>query len=89
MFGVAFAYGLFVRHAKDITLNDVEFNILEPDYRPGLSFDDVSGINLRNVTIQRTDSSNAVVLTNVTECTILQSRGIEDQKIEFVKEKRF
>jgi hypothetical protein len=89
MFGVAAAYGLFVRHAKNITIDDVEFNILEPDHRPGLLFDDVSGIDLRNVTVQRTDDSNAIILKNVTNCTILQSRGIEDQKISFVKEKKF
>jgi polygalacturonase len=89
MFGTASAYGLFVRHAKDITISDVEFNILEPDYRPGLMFDDISGIDLRNVTVQRTDNSNAIILKNVTNCNILQCRGIEDQKIEFVKEKSF
>ncbi len=89
MFGVAPAYGLFVRHAKNITINNVELNILEPDYRPGLLFDDVSGIDLQNVTLQRTDRSNAIVLKNVSHLTILQSRGIEDQKIEFVKEKKF
>ena len=89
MFGVASAYGLFVRHAKNITIDDVEFNILEPDHRPGLLFDDVSGIDLRNLTVQRTDDSNAIILKNVTDFTILQSRGIEDQKIEFAKEKKF
>jgi polygalacturonase len=89
MFGVAPAYGLFVRHAKDITINNVELNILEPDYRPGLLFDDVSGIDLQNVTLQRTDNSNAIVLKNVSAFTIFQSRGIEDQKIEFAKEKNF
>ncbi len=89
MFGVASAYGLFVRHAKDITINDVEFNVLEPDYRPGLIFDDVHGSDLRNVTLQSIDNVSAIILKNVSHFTILQSRGIEDQKIEFVKEKKF
>jgi hypothetical protein len=89
MFGVASAYGLFVRHAKNISINDVEFNTLEPDHRPGLLFDDVSDIDLRNVTVQRTDDSNAVILKNVTDFTILQSRGIEDQRIAVAKEKGF
>ena len=89
MFGVAPAYGLFVRHAKDIKINDVEFIFLEPDYRPGYIFDDVDGVDMRSVTIQRTDNSNAVVLKNVTNFNILQSRGIGDQKIEFVKERTF
>ena len=89
MFGPPPAYGLFVRHAKDIQLNGVELGVLEPDYRPGLMFDDVDGVDLRNVTVQRTDSSNALILKNVENFNILQCEGIKDQKIESVKEKKF
>ena len=87
MFGVAPAYGLFVRHAKDIKITDVEFNFLEPDYRPGILFDDVNGIDLRDVTVQRSDNSNAIVLKNVADFSVIQSKGIEDQKIDKVNEK--
>jgi polygalacturonase len=89
MFGVAPAYGLFVRHAKDIKISDVEINFIEPDYRPGFIFDDVDGVDMRNVTVQRTENLHAIILKNVTNFNILQSKGIEDQKIEFVKEKKF
>jgi polygalacturonase len=87
MFGVPPAYGLFVRHAKDIKISDVEFSVLEPDMRPGCHFDDVNGIDLRNVTIKRTTDSNAIVLKNVSDFNILQSKGIEDMKLDVVKEK--
>jgi len=87
MFGVPPAYGLFVRHAKDIKINDVEFSFLEPDHRPGYLFDDVNGIDLRNVTVQRSENSNAIVLKNVTGFNVLQSKGIEDLKLDFVGEK--
>jgi polygalacturonase len=87
MFGTAPAYGLFVRHAKDIKINDVEFNTSEPDARPGYLFDDVDGIDMRNVTVQRAENSNAVVLKNVANFSIIQSTGIEDQKIKKIKEK--
>jgi hypothetical protein len=49
MFGTAPAYGLFVRHAKDIKINDVEFSFLEPDYRPGFLFDDVNGVEKKEL----------------------------------------
>jgi polygalacturonase len=88
MFGVAPVYGLFVRHAKDVKMNDVEFSFLEPDYRPGFMFDDVDGIDMRNVTVQHAVDSNAIVLKNVTNFNVLQSEGVKDQKIEFIKEKR-
>lgn len=87
MFGVAPAYGLFVRHAKDIKINDVEFSFMEPDLRPGYIFDDVNGIDLRNVTIQHTENSNAIILKDVSGFNILQSKGIEDLKLDIVKEK--
>jgi polygalacturonase len=87
MFGVSPVYGLFVRHAKNISMNDVEFCFIEPEYRPCLMFDDVQGVDIRNATVQRMENINAVILKNVTNFNILQSRGIKDQKIEFVKEK--
>jgi polygalacturonase len=87
MFGMAPAYGMFVRHAKDIKLNDVEFNFLVPDYRPGLIFDDVDGIDIRDVKIQRTENSEAIILKNISNFNILQSDGIEDQKLDKVTEK--
>ena len=89
MFGVPPAYGLFVRHVKDIKISDVEFNFMEPDYRPCFIFDDVNGVDMRDVRVQKTEDSNAIILKNVTNFNILQSKDIEDQKIEFVKEKRF
>ena len=87
MFGVNPAYGLFVRHANNIKINDVEFNFMEPDYRPGLLFDDVDGVDLRNVTIQHVENSNAVVLKNVKNFNILQCKGINDQEIQNIIEK--
>jgi len=87
MFGVPPTYGLFVRHAKDIKINDVEFSFLEPDFRPGYLFDDITGIDLRNVTIQRTNDSVAIILKNVSDFNILQSKGIEDLKLGIVAEK--
>ena len=89
MFGVAPVYGLFVRHAKDIKISDVEFNFLEPEYRPGFLFDDVNGVDMRDVKVQRAENSSVIILKNVMNFNILQSQGIKDQKIEFVKEKRF
>ncbi len=87
MFGKAPAYGLFVRHAKDIKIHDIEFKLLAPDDRPGLIFDDVDGVDLQNVTIQRTENSKAIILKNVNNFSILQSAGIEDVKLNTIKQK--
>ena len=87
MFGVSPAYGLFVRHAKDISISNVEFKFMEPDNRPGLIFDDVDGVDLRNVTIQQTENSGAIALKNIKNFSILQSEGFEDLKLINIKQR--
>jgi hypothetical protein len=87
MFGVSPAYGLFVCHAKDISISDVEFKFMEPDYRPGLIFDDVDGVDLRNVAIQQTENSGAIVLKNIKNFNILQSEGFEDLKLKNIEQR--
>ena len=84
MFGVATVYGLFVRHAKDIKISDVEFSFLESDYRPCMIFDDADGVDLRNISVQRPDKSRAIVLKDVNNFSVLQSKGIQDLKLETV-----
>jgi polygalacturonase len=37
------AHGLYVRHARNISLQDVSFEVERPDARPAVLFDDVSG----------------------------------------------
>jgi hypothetical protein len=46
MFGTLPAYGMYVRHAKGITLQDVRFDLQEPDLRPALFCDDVEDLEL-------------------------------------------
>jgi polygalacturonase len=42
MFGWSLpAYGLYVRHAGNITLNNIQFNLLQPDARPAIWLEDV------------------------------------------------
>jgi hypothetical protein len=47
----------------------------------------VNGVDLRNVTVEHDTNSNVLVLKNVTGFDILQSKGIEDLKLDVVKEK--
>jgi hypothetical protein len=41
--GILPAYGLYVRHARNVSLNDVSFEVERRDARPAILFDDVSG----------------------------------------------
>lgn len=84
MFGKSPAYGLFVRHAKGITISDVKFNLLQSDSRPGCYFEDVTEVNLNNSSISRTEDSNAIVLKNVSKFSLLQCESMLDQKMDSV-----
>ena len=47
MFGVILpAYGFYVRHAKNVTFENVVINTLQPDARPEYKFDDVNGYTI-------------------------------------------
>jgi polygalacturonase len=49
MFGELPSWGLYIRHAKDITLKNVTLKLGEPDYRPAIVMDDVTGESLERV----------------------------------------
>jgi hypothetical protein len=46
MYGVLPAHGLYVRHARNVVLRDVELRVEEPDARPALVADDVAELEL-------------------------------------------
>jgi polygalacturonase len=50
MFGDALpAYGLYVRHARGITLDNVQFVLRNADARPAILLDDAHGVDLRGL----------------------------------------
>lgn len=50
MFGDSLpAYGLYVRHVRGLTLDNVHFTLRHPDARPAMVFEDAHGIDVRNL----------------------------------------
>lgn len=41
------SYGMYIRHAKNVYLDNVQFNLLQPDYRPAIWLEDAKEITLR------------------------------------------
>lgn len=56
------AWGLFIRHADSIVLNNVRFKVKEQDYRPAMVSDDVEGLFLKQVDIQEPNSKKPLGL---------------------------
>jgi len=66
MFGELPAWGLYVRHAKNITLKKVRLSVKKPDYRPAMVFHEVGNPQLSELDILVDAKPHAVVLKNVT-----------------------
>lgn len=86
-FGVLPAYGFFIRHAKNIELNNVEISFLGKESRPAFFLSDVKGLSLRNVTAQKGSSAFLFMLQQVEDFTIRDSKSLPDKTIvQTVKE---
>jgi len=53
------AHGLYVRHARNVVLQDITFDVAAPDARPAVAFDDVAGAVVDGLRSTR-DRSDAV-----------------------------
>jgi polygalacturonase len=62
MFGTNLpAYGLYIRHARYITIENVKFNLLKPDARVAVWLDDTHNITIWNLTTDKSRLKNSKV----------------------------
>ena len=67
MFGKLPAYGIFVRHVRNISLYNVRLEYEKDDSRPALFFDDVKGPVLSDLSLQKpVGNGPAVVYSRTT-----------------------
>ena len=78
MFGANPAYGMFIRHAKNIKLSDIEFHFLTDDNRPAFYLDDVKGIYMFHVVPQQKEGTASLVKKDVFNITIEQSPALKN-----------
>jgi len=64
MFGIIPASFLYVRHAKNIEMSNVEISYIQPDFRPSIVLDDVKGSVFRNLKIDQKETPNLFELKN-------------------------
>ncbi len=88
MFGDIPAYGFFIRHAKNVALNNVEISYLSDEFRPPFWLDDVNGATFSNVTTQRAASVPTFVLRNVSDFTTQECKGIPNTRFDRVGHKK-
>ncbi|MCQ2261476.1 MAG: glycosyl hydrolase family 28 protein [Bacteroidales bacterium] len=56
------AWGLYLRHADNITLRNVTLRVKDKDYRPAIVSDDVNGLTLDHVTVLQSDAKQKTQL---------------------------
>ena len=79
MFGKLPATGLWVRHARNLELNNVEVAVAYPDNRPAIWMEDVIGADVFNL---KAPQLPAVGLKDVTEFRAFGSRLLPDTRFD-------
>ncbi len=89
MFGpVLPSHGFFIRHARNIHLNNVEVVCIKEDARPAFVVQDVRGADFFRVKAQRPPDASTFALKNVADFSLTQSRPLPDTVLENVVEKK-
>jgi polygalacturonase len=82
MFGLLPAYGLFVRHAANLTVERFEASVLKADERPAVVLMDVANVEFDRVKAQRPADGPLFVLHNVRNFSTRAVAGIADLQRE-------
>ena len=75
-FGVLPAYGLYARHAADVSLDNVRFHVESEDRRPALLLDDVDVCDLSHVSAEEPADVPVLVGRSVTHFRADASPGL-------------
>ncbi|MBS1792751.1 MAG: glycoside hydrolase family 28 protein [Acidobacteria bacterium] len=89
MFGVLPAYGFFIRHARNVTFDNVAVSFEKPDARPAFLLDDVSGAEFFLTNAELSSGAKMFVLKNVADFGVFQSRNIPDTRVDKTERKEF
>jgi len=76
------AYGLYIRHAKNIKVHNVDIRYENQEYRPAFVLDDVEGATFRQIDAQKATDAPYFMLRNVKDFTLNQAKGMKDVVFE-------
>jgi polygalacturonase len=77
-YGRLSSWGLFVRHATNLSLDHVEFRVAKDDMRPAVRLEDVTGVDVDHATLPHAAGVKTLVLEDVTGLAIRNSSGLPD-----------
>jgi polygalacturonase len=88
MFGELPAHGFFIRHVKNLQMNDVHLNYLKDDVRPAVVMFDVRGADFYRLRAQHGEGVPTFVLKEVEAFSIQQSWPLPDTRMDRVDSKK-
>jgi polygalacturonase len=89
MFGVTPAYGFFIRHAVNVELSNIEVSFMADDARPAFRLENVRNADLVNVKADKIAGGSTVVLKQVEDFTLRNSRSLPETRLDKAGEKEF
>ena len=78
------AGGIFINHARGVSMRDVDLIFESAEPRPALVAREVSGLVLENLKLQRFGEAPVMRLERVEKLSIRNSPGLADQAVELV-----
>jgi hypothetical protein len=85
MYGILPAHGLYVRHARDVSLRNVELVAEQPDIRPALVADDVSELHVVRLTGLRAEAEAPALWLNDVRGGLVDSGIVSDEAGTFLR----
>lgn len=76
IFGILPAYGLYVRHADGVTLNNVRFRLEAADLRPAVVCDDVKDLDLINLRADGCADAESLVRLQDTQAALISGARV-------------
>lgn len=89
MFGKIPAYGLFVRHAKNLRVHNVEVGFEQPEFRPAVVLHEVDGAIFDGFHAQKPDGVPIFSLRNVSRFRLRNAPGLPDTERARVEAEKF
>lgn len=87
MFGRLPSYGFFVRHAKNITMNNMSLEYQSIEERPAFILEDVIEARLSYINAQREKDIPLIRLINTKKIRLIEVKSITDVRLEKTKNK--
>lgn len=89
-FGVIPAWGMWVRHARNVTFDRIDLRTAEPDFRPPLTLDDVEGATLLHVRSPAEPGRPMLRARQVRGLAIESSPGLSDtNRVDLIADETF